>query len=176
MIKTPRGPGFIPELFTAVIEGRKKQTRRLDRRWLKKKKGDVLHLPEGLVEATIGLASYTRDRSPVSGLMQYPWRWQNDYLPWIHFPADAARYFIRLTEDPRLERLQDISEYDARAEGCPPCIGLSFCGGGCQACPSTDLIGWFSRKWNTIHKPGQRWEDNPEPVVLTFEPCERPEE
>ena len=62
-----------------------------------------------------------------------------------------------------MERLQDISEDDARAEGCEPVgwidetdVGMSSYRKG------------FARIWNTIHAPGA-WDDNPWVWVISFE-------
>lgn len=43
----------------------------------------------------------------------YPYQWR----PSIHMPRAAARLFM-LVKNVRIERLQDITEEDARAEGC----------------------------------------------------------
>jgi hypothetical protein len=45
--------------------------------------------------------------------------WHQDDVPWkpsIHMPKDAGRIFLQIT-DIRIERLQDITEDDAKAEG-----------------------------------------------------------
>ena len=66
---------------------------------------------------------------------------------------------IRITAI-RQEPLQDISEEDAKDEGCRPSVKLG-----------TGAIEQFSGIWNTIHAtPGTRWADNPDVWVLEWEP------
>lgn len=82
--------------------------------------------------------------------------------PSIHMPRWASRITLRIT-DVRVERLQDISEDDARAEGCKPVgwidetdVGMSSYREG------------FSRLWNHINGPGA-WDANPWVWALSFE-------
>lgn len=83
-------------------------------------------------------------------------------VPSIHMPRWASRIMLRIT-DVRVERLQDISEDDARAEGCEPVgwidetdVGMSSYREG------------FSRLWDRINGPGA-WDANPYVWVLSFE-------
>lgn len=87
----------------------------------------------------------------------YTWR------PSIHMPRKAARIFLRVT-DVRAERLKDITDADARAEG----IG------------ATDVIYYngalrcdFMELWNSTIKPSDRaiygWEANPWVWVIEFD-------
>ena len=71
-----------------------------------------------------------------------------------------------------MERLQDITREEARAEGIPE-YGHEF-----RADMSEEELDiWRNRStvenfrwlWSTLHtKPGERWEDNPEVVRLAF--------
>ena len=106
---------------------------------------------------------------------KYPGQWPDDcgddpdcgrWKPSIHIPRWAARYTPLATADARLERLQDISEDDARAEGAEhggwpdPANGQE---------PHWAFRKGFSNLWRSLHtKPGTRWEDNPMVVVLEF--------
>lgn len=110
--------------------------------------------------------------------------------PSIHMPRWASRITL-VVEDVRIERLQGINEGDALAEGVPAIHEGSvgdeiFCqtcqgdgvhgalGGGygmtevdCEDCVTAKQK--FSNLWNSLHaKPGERWEDNPLVVALTF--------
>ena len=87
-----------------------------------------------------------------------PFKWR----PSIHMPRWASRITLRIT-DVRVERLQDIWEDDARAEGCEPVgwidetdVGMSSYREG------------FPRLWNRINGPGT-WEANPWVWVIGFE-------
>ena len=78
----------------------------------------------------------------------HPWR------PSIHMPRWAARLTLEIT-DVRVQRLQEISEADARAEG----FGVAF------------GPGMFSRAfdsyWSAINGPGS-WEANPWVWAISF--------
>ena len=84
-------------------------------------------------------------------------RWR----PSIHMPRWASRITLRIT-DVRVERLQDIREDDARAEGCNPIIHED----GAIDCGTRKTT--FARLWNQINGPGA-WEANPWVWVLSFE-------
>ena len=86
-------------------------------------------------------------------------RWR----PSIHMPRWASRIKLKATEDARLERLQDISEADCYAEG----VQLE------QVYATSRPV--FRSLWDSINtKTGERWEDNPEVVVLAFRQVEHP--
>lgn len=76
--------------------------------------------------------------------------------PSIHMPREAARIFLRVT-DVQVERLQDITEEQARAEGTPPGYGYYN----------------FGDIWDSTIKPADRtlygWAANPWVWVIEFE-------
>jgi len=74
-------------------------------------------------------------------------RWR----PSIFMPRAASRILLEIT-DVRVQRLQEISEEDARAEGCEP-----------FAYPRDRFQGL----WDTIHGPGS-WHANPWVWAITF--------
>ena len=88
--------------------------------------------------------------------------------PSIHMPRWASRILLEITAV-RVERLQDISEADARAEGVTD--------GGCLNCgepepcacaqPAPDARDSFCRLWQTINGPGS-WADNPWVWIVEF--------
>lgn len=97
----------------------------------------------------------------------------------INMPRWAARLFLDVTAEERCERLQDISEGDAKAEGARPC---TTCGGtgaveidgvdaGCTECLQRPYSRWFEMLWDSIHGPGA-WALNPWVRVITFKRSE----
>ncbi len=77
------------------------------------------------------------------------------WKPSIFMPKEACRLRLEIT-DVRVERLQDISEYDAMCEGDPR--------QGLIASENTH-IDWFQTLWQKING---NWEENPWVWVLTF--------
>jgi len=86
-------------------------------------------------------------------------RWR----PSIHMPRWASRITLRIT-DVRVERLQDISEGDARAEGCP--YPPEWAGRFMDRDETAKT--WFKSLWNHIHGP-DAWQENPWVWVISFE-------
>lgn len=79
--------------------------------------------------------------------------------PSIHMPRWASRLTLTVT-DVRVQRLQDISEADAIAEGGDPVQARMYPElGTCRH--------WFQDLWNSLHGPGA-WDANPWVVALTF--------
>ena len=74
------------------------------------------------------------------------------WFPSIHMPRWASRLTLTVT-DVRVERLQDISEADAVAEGASTWIASYRLG--------------YERLWNSINGPGA-WEANPWVVAVSF--------
>lgn len=95
-----------------------------------------------------------------------PLRITSGWRPSIHMPRWASRLTLTVT-DVRVERLQDISEADAIAEGCG------------QYSSSTKLSRPFNPDWKGIYREGYAelwneingsgaWEANPWVVAYTF--------
>ena len=112
------------------------------------------HLPPRLIpqDARIHYAA-TEDRG---GLL---WR------PSIHMPRWASRITLEVT-GVRVERLQDISEADAVAEGCKP-IRPELVQDGLIVRPGRSAVEEFRLVWEQIHGGGS-WEKNPFVWVVTF--------
>ena len=84
--------------------------------------------------------------------------------PSIHMPRWASRLTL-LVANVRVERLNDISGQDAKAEGCPPYIGVTLNG------PSmgNDTYTWFAELWDSINAArGFGWAENPWVWVVDF--------
>lgn len=81
-------------------------------------------------------------------------------VPSIHMRRWASRITLEV-KSVRVERLQDISEDDARAEGWPgPITETGF--------PIASPLAWFANVWTSINGAGA-WEANPWVWVLSFE-------
>ncbi|WLW59870.1 hypothetical protein RA224_21885 [Achromobacter aegrifaciens] len=99
-------------------------------------------------------------------------RWR----PSIHMPRHASRLMLEIT-GVRVERLNDISEADARAEGCP------FTWDGKQyEPPPPEVDSWqgygrasFSLLWSQINGPDS-WTTNPWVWVVEFEQVPHPKQ
>ena len=102
--------------------------------------------------------------------------------PSIHMPKEAARLFLRVT-GVRVERLRDITEEQAIAEGT---MGIScdhpnsFVAGGAVCCVDCMNTGWlepptvnFAEIWDSTVKPADLarygWNANPWVWVIEFE-------
>ncbi len=132
----------------------------------------------------VTLAKYAADASPVlypgpeqdehseqayGGSIAH-WWYSKDACPSIHMPRWASRLTLELT-GVRVERLQDISESDALAEGCDPYMP----GEGIIKPPRypdehqyrPDYKTGYEVLWNSINGPGS-WERNEWVWVIGF--------
>lgn len=103
------------------------------------------------------------DEKPETG-----WNYSWVKRPSIHMPKEAARIWLKVT-DVRVERLQEITEEQAQAEGC----NSGMLTGPCSA-------RWqFEELWNSTIKKSDLdrygWEANPWVWVVEFERCEKPD-
>ena len=130
--------------------------------------GDRLWVRERLERANGEAVGYPADGS---WLPNTPWLWQRNSLPSIHCPRRLSRLTLTVT-DVRVERLQDISEADAVAEGCfkGKATGRVFNNvtemrfGGSQWRNARD---WYADLWDQINGPGA-WDANPWVVAISF--------
>ena len=127
--------------------------------------GDILYVRETFFEHK-GRYYYKADGKhdaldALIGGSFFKWR------PSIHMPKAAARIWLKVT-DVRVERLQDITEEQAQAEG----RDSGMLTGPCTA------RGQFENRWNYIKKfnlESDGWDANPWVWVIEFERCEKPE-
>jgi len=84
------------------------------------------------------------------------------WRPSIHMPRWASRLTLVVTEA-RMERLQEISEAGAKAEGCEPLVNDKM--GTTE--PGFEYRVGYARLWNSLHGPGA-WEANPEVCAISF--------
>ena len=90
-----------------------------------------------------------------------PWPWR----PSIHMPKFASRITLEVT-DVRVERVQDISEEDAKAEG----VGAQphYFRGPEPCLQGSSYRDGFRDLWDSIAKPGERWAANPWVFAVSF--------
>lgn len=98
-------------------------------------------------------------------------------IPSIHMPKVVAREWVEIT-GVRVERIQDISEHDSKAEGIEPEIGVAYWrdyrkGREKQAALS-DPRDSFRTLWNSLNEErGFGWEVNPYVWVYDFKRIEK---
>jgi hypothetical protein len=95
--------------------------------------------------------------------MRGPPKWR----PSIHMPRSASRLTLRLT-DVRVQRLQDISEEDALAEGVKR-SQRAISPDSADYCTARDS---YASLWESIYGPGS-WDANPWVWALTFSVIKR---
>lgn len=117
--------------------------------------GDRLWVKEAITRDIYADTSHFRaDSAPTKA---DAWPWKRRMLPGMFMPKGLRRITLELI-DVRVERLQDISEKDARAEGCIASEGTH---GTCDARTR------YSELWDRINGPGA-WDLNPWVWALTF--------
>lgn len=99
-----------------------------------------------------------------------------NWKPSIHMPKEAARIWLKVT-DVRVERLQDITDEQAKAEGANWKNGKNV---GFEEKMRRTAVERFAEIWDyTIKKSDlglYGWDANPWVWVIAFERCEKPEE
>lgn len=119
--------------------------------------GDILYVRETFIQAAAHTFWYKADDNS----------WMPEGLHWhpsIHMPKEAARIWLKVT-NVRTERLQDITEDGAKAEGC-----FDY---------TSTALG-FPDVWDSTIKKSDLdrygWDANPWVWVIEFERCEKPKE
>lgn len=118
---------------------------------------DILYVRETFIQAAAHTFWYKADGKS----------WMSKDLLWkpsIHMPKEAARIWLKVT-DVRVERLQDMTDDDAEAEGCFDYISTAL---------------GFSDVWDSTIKKSDLdrygWNANPWVWVIEFERCNKPKE
>ena len=110
------------------------------------------------------------DEKPETG-----WNYSWVKRPSIHMPKEAARIWLKVT-DVRVERLQEITEDGAKAEGANFKNGKNV---GFEEKMNRTAIERFVDIWNSTIKKSDLdrygWDANPWVWVIEFERCEKPE-
>ena len=77
------------------------------------------------------------------------------YHPSIHMPKEAARIWLKVT-DVRVERLQDMTDDDAKAEGCfdytSTALGFPDVWDSTIKKSDLDRYGWYANPWVFVYK------------------------
>lgn len=119
---------------------------------------DILYVRESYSELSFGYV-YKADGENIDHLGNVI-KWH----PSIHMPKEAARIWLKVT-DVRVERLQDMTDDDAEAEGC-----FDY---------TSTALG-FPDVWDSTIKKSDLdrygWDANPWVWVIEFERCKKPEE
>jgi hypothetical protein len=214
-----KGILFKEEMFKAVIEGQKTQTRRIvqdikfkgervnlalcgsligkgiteytnfelsDGRifglYPRYRTGEVVYLKEPYIAWNHGPITYKFQYFP--GTKDHPWKNK------LFMPEKYARYFIKIT-NVRCERLQDITEQDAIAEGITKselnsnndCNGYKAYWNYLTKCFQEGAINSYKTLWDSINVKWNRkhddyrglmFEDNPYVWVYKFELTQMP--
>ena len=185
---------FNTEMVRAILDGRKTCTRRLVRflpgenpQWtgyirdglmlyngrnepciikVPYQPGDTLYVRETWCGLPVNEAGHMRGHTiyyyKADGELR-PKGWRGTWHPSIHMPKEAARIWLKVT-DVRVERLQDMTDDDAEAEGC-----FDY---------TSTALGFFDVWDSTIKKSDldrYGWNANPWVWVIEFERCEKPE-
>lgn len=199
---------FNSEMVRAILDGRKTCTRRIckdanectvpdmefynaDRRtyavhnFADKEHTEQLSTAERTCPICTGDILYVREtwKEAPKGYYYYE-DWQKDdiadvtkWKPSIHMPKEAARIWLKVT-DVRVERLQDVTEDGAKAEGAIDNRGFIH-----SPENEYDRIHTarehFIKIWNSTVKKSDLdrygWSANPYVWVIEFERCEKPE-
>lgn len=105
----------------------------------------------------------------------YPCKDKINWRPSIHMPKEAARIFLKV-KDVRVERLQDITEEQAKAEGANWKNGKNV---GFEEKMRRSAVDRFAEIWNSTIKKTDidryGWDASPWVWVIEFEQCEKPE-
>ena len=115
------------------------------------RRGDQLWVKETHARTDKPCAVHYRADDPL-GVVMIGDNWKSS----IHMPRWASRITLEIT-NVRVERLNEISEEDAKSEGC------NF---GC------DSLDWYRETWESINGPGS-WALNPWVWVVEFKRLEQ---
>lgn len=191
-----RGVMFSQPMIEALVAGRKTQTRRLvssplakarpgDRLWVRETHAYVGTTDPGWL---VHRQSYQEDCRRHGFDEPFPDPSTIRWTPSILMPRRASRLTL-FVEDMRFERLHDISEADARAEGAMYHDGRGVGHSGWrhdQKDVHADARSSYARLWKELHPETRpvrdpatkriighepnpaRWEANPELVVVCF--------
>lgn len=167
---------FSPPMVRALLAGCKTQTRRLATLPLRRVEiGDRLYVREHWKTSASYDETAPRDldrQASILTLADDAVATRRFMPPWgrhrqaMHMPRWASRLTL-IAEGIVIEPLQSISEADAIAEG------IEADGVGWRNYTGERSVAWpdlsYQTLWDTLHTVvGERWQDNPSVVALTF--------
>lgn len=188
---------FSTEMVQAILEGRKKMTRRVIKPQPKEIGNDKLLFKdrERTKVSFLNECKYqindilwvreTYSPGHIENGSNTGWQYKADnkgqnikWKPSIFMPKEAARIFLKV-KNIRLERLQDISEEDAIAEGIIKIADYGNTGYKLYTEPDAaysdiDALESFESLWNSINGEDS-WKENPYVWVIEFERIAKPE-
>ena len=141
--------------------------------------GDTLYVRETWCGLPVNEAGHMRGHTiyyyKADGELR-PKGWRGTWHPSIHMPKEAARIWLKVT-DVRIERLQDVTEDGAKAEGAIDNRGFIHS-------PENEYDRIYTARehfikiWNSTIKKSDLdrygWDANPYVFVIEFERCEKP--
>jgi hypothetical protein len=128
--------------------------------WATEKRLDHLE-PSEIGNAAIVPLWYKADDNPVIDGEPERGKWRSGRF----MPKWAARIWLEITKV-RVEKLQEITEEDAKAEGCPSIMTRDI---NYQLIDGVIPTFWFEEKWNDLNtKRGYGWDSNCWVWVLEF--------
>lgn len=131
-----------------------------DRLWVKE---SIRRVAEPVGEERWCESEYIADGSPTEADV---WLWKNRALPSIHMPRGLSRIALEVTAV-RVERLQDISEEDAKAEGIERSSGGPWRAYDAEGGYCYSAVDSYRSLWESINGPDS-WAANPWVWVVEF--------
>lgn len=156
-----------------------------DRLWLRETWAPVDRMSSGVEREEPVEIGYMADLSAIShesdnvhSLDVYGWNWEAiKWRPSIFMPRWASRITLEVVSV-RVERLQDISEDDARAEGVRPfferfpMFGQEQCITSGERAADAPFRASFAVLWDEINGDRATWKSNPWVWVVNFKKIE----
>ena len=97
------------------------------------------------------------------------------WKPSIHMPKEAARTFLEV-KNVRIERIQDMTDEDAKAEGANFDLTQPSFNVGVEEKMKRSTLERFQKIWSSItQNPNYSWKANPWVWVIDFERVEKPQ-
>jgi hypothetical protein len=158
---------FGPQMMRALLRAEKSETRRLR---TKVSVGDRIYAKESFMVLPDGGVVYAERFLVEDGLVGVlvPWDRGSPALRWrspLFMPKKLSRYWAICTER-REEKLQDITEAAAKAEGVVlPCVDGDRPRAGERSCYREG----YRKVWDSLNAKPNDWESNPVIQVIKFE-------